>query len=94
MGAQYMLRLGVNPDLSGCDIHIWDNKSGYNNHVLCYDVLNILLTSIFEHEHHDDKIHVIDETMCDIFNVKGPAKSNLSGRATLAVDQDCLSRLL
>ena len=70
--------------------HIRDNKTGYNNHVMCYAISDIPLMSIFEHENHENVSKVFDEIMWAFFNLKGSAKPNLSGRATLVVDRGCL----
>ena len=54
-----------------------DNKTRYNNHVMCYAVSDISLVSIFEHGHHVSEYKVFDEIVLVFFNLKGSAKPNL-----------------
>ena len=41
--------------------HVKDNKTGLNNHVLCYAVTDIPIVSVFEHEHHANEKESFDE---------------------------------
>ena len=65
--------------------HIKNNKTGHNNHTMCYAVSAIPLVPIFAHENHVNEYEVFGEVMQVFFDLKGSAKLNLSGRATLSV---------
>ena len=69
-----------------CGIFGTTISTGYNNHVLCHVVLDILVVSIFEHEHHEITYEVFDDIMRGLFNAKGSAKPNMSRWVTLVVD--------
>ena len=62
---------------------------------MCYAVSDIPLVPFFEYENHVNEYEVFDQIMRVFFNLKGSAKLNLAGRATLSVDRGYLrARLL
>ena len=67
--------------------HICDNKTGYNNHGMCYAVSDIPLVSVFDYGQHNPTTKCFDDSMCALFSVKESAKCNLSNRAAFSVDQ-------
>ena len=67
--------------------HIWDNKLGFQNYPISYAATDILTIHKFKHKQHTTVIDTFNNIMRWLFNAKGSAESNLSGRIMLVVDR-------
>ena len=72
--------------------HVRDNKLGINCHVVSYAATGFPVVLKFEHEQHFTVMDIFNDITRDLFGVKGSAKPNPSGRATLGVDHGYLLR--